>query len=306
MPSGRRIRRRLVSSALSHSSQPQLPRTDVAMNLLGKTLVVFTALASVGLMIMAMLVYSTHTNWKTEADNLSQQLTDKTTELQQESDKYRIMISRLEAEATAALQDVSKLESEREVLTNERQGLQNELEKLQQEEGRTKALVTATEENNKRLQEEVAKLRTQIRDDQQERDEYFAETLRATTGLHSARGELEQVKERNAQLAEQLGMATTRLRENNIDPSGEVVPRVQGLVSATLRDSTGLLIEITVGADDGIKAGHTVEIYRGDKYLGRARILKTDPNRSVARVIRSYQVGPIEEGDDVATKLRVG
>ena len=84
------------------------------------------------------------------------------------------------------------------------------------------------------------------------------------------------------------------------------MPRVRGLVSATLRDSTGLLIEITVGADDGLKAGQTVEVFRGDKYLGRAQVLKTSPDRAVARVLRQFQTGPIEEGDNVATKLRVG
>ena len=46
------------------------------MNLLGKTLVVFTALASIGLMIMAIGVYSTHTNWQQEATDLKNQLAE--------------------------------------------------------------------------------------------------------------------------------------------------------------------------------------------------------------------------------------
>ena len=66
------------------------------------------------------------------------------------------------------------------------------------------------------------------------------------------------------------------------------------------------LIEITVGADDGLKPGHTIEVFRGERYLGRAEILRTEPDRAVGRVIRRFQLGPIQEGDDVATRLRIG
>jgi hypothetical protein len=66
------------------------------------------------------------------------------------------------------------------------------------------------------------------------------------------------------------------------------------------------MIELTVGADDGLKKGHTVEIFRGERYLGRAEVIRTEPDRAVARIIRKFQQGQIQEGDHVATKLRVG
>ena len=52
--------------------------------------------------------------------------------------------------------------------------------------------------------------------------------------------------------------------------------------------------------------GHTVEVFRGDRYLGRAEILKTEPDRAVGRILRQFQQGQIEEGDDVATRFRIG
>ena len=66
------------------------------------------------------------------------------------------------------------------------------------------------------------------------------------------------------------------------------------------------MIEVTVGADDGLRKGDTLEIFRGQRYLGRAMIIQTEPDRSVARVIRKFQQGQIQENDHVATKLRVG
>ena len=62
---------------------------------------------------------------------------------------------------------------------------------------------------------------------------------------------------------------------------------------------------MTIGADDGLKQGNTVEVYRGDKYLGRIEIVKTSPDRAVGRVDRRFQTGVIQEGDRVATRLKV-
>lgn len=99
------------------------------------------------------------------------------------------------------------------------------------------------------------------------------------------------------------------LEDNDIDPNTSpdaVVPKVRGIVSKTQRTAGSQLIEVTVGADDGLKPGHTVEVYRGDRYLGRAEILKTEPDRAVGRILRQFQQGQIEEGDDVATRFRIG
>jgi hypothetical protein len=65
------------------------------------------------------------------------------------------------------------------------------------------------------------------------------------------------------------------------------------------------LVEVTIGADDGLKPGNTVEVFRGSKYLGRVEILQTSPDKSVGRVDRRFQQGRIEEGDRVATRIKL-
>jgi hypothetical protein len=84
-----------------------------------------------------------------------------------------------------------------------------------------------------------------------------------------------------------------------------VTPTVDGLVSRVKQVAGAQLVEVTIGADDGLKQGNTVEVYRGDRYLGRLAILKTSPDRAVGRVDRRFQQGAIQEGDRVATRLRV-
>ena len=83
------------------------------------------------------------------------------------------------------------------------------------------------------------------------------------------------------------------------------MPRVDGIVSQVRQAAGDQLIEVTIGADDGLKVGNTVEVYRDNKYLGRVEILKTSPDRAVGRVDRRFQTGQIQEGDRVATRFKV-
>ena len=62
-------------------------------------------------------------------------------------------------------------------------------------------------------------------------------------------------------------------------------------------------IEISIGDDDGLRKGHTLEVYRRNAYVGRVVVVRTEPDRSVARIIREYRRGIIKKGDRVATKL---
>jgi len=279
------------------------------MNLLGKILTGAIVISAVMLLCVSMMVYATHKNWKTSAEGLKLQLAEARNTNQQLQSKYDSLDSQLKAEVEAERQNGTKLESERVQLIAQNRLIQKQLDGLLQEQRQNMAAVDSTESNNVELTKEVANLRLALNENQQKRDEAFAKTLRATDNLHQAQGKLSTLLERNNQLTQEVAMKSSLLRENGFDPTalpGEVVPHVRGLVSASRRDASGQMIEITVGADDGLRKGHTVEIFRGQRYLGRAEIIRTEPDRAVARVIRKFQQGQIQENDHVATKLRVG
>ena len=279
------------------------------MNLLGKSLTVFIAIAAIMLMAFSMAVYSTHRNWRDDAEKLSAQLSEATNRNEQLQSSYNSLESQLTAEVEAAQQEVRKLESERVQLIEQNTSIQSVLDQLRQQERANTAAVASTQQNNEKLTAEVEALRAEIRENQQARDQAVATTIRSTDDLHQAQGRLSSLNERHIQLAQQLGEATAMLRENGIDPTTDsqaAVPSVRGVVSATIRQAGSQLIEVSVGADDGLKRGYTIEVFRGERYLGRAEIIRTEPDRAVGRVIRRFQQGQIQEGDDVATKLRIG
>jgi hypothetical protein len=276
------------------------------MSLLGKILTVGILIASLFLMFFGMTVYGLHRNWKADYDALNTQLTAARSEINSLTSKYEDQITQLNSQFEASQQEVRKLETARVEVLGQNQQIQAEVDDLRRERANAVATVAATEENNSTLMQEVVGLRQETQEAQQARDAAFAKTLAATSDLHIVAGQLQTVRERSEQLLSQLAKALGSLRDHGIDPDAEAIARVRGEISATRRAEGGQLIEITIGFDDGIRPGHTVEVFRGDRYLGRAEILRADPDRSVARILREFQQGPIQQGDDVATKLAGG
>ncbi|MCI0332681.1 MAG: hypothetical protein L0228_05615 [Planctomycetes bacterium] len=278
------------------------------MNWLGKVFVVLILLMSVIFMALSMAVYATHKNWKLVADNLNKQLEQATAEKEQLTTAHNRRVEELSTEIEAAEQQVRKLETERVSLADRNVQIQAELEQLKQKQGEQLATMTATQELNKGLTTEVTKLRDQIRTEQQARDAAVAATLTATEQLHQVSGEYNTARERNDQLVKQVSGMTHVMREKGINPNTEpesVVPTVNGVVSQIRRVGGAQLIEVTIGADDGLAAGNTLEVSRGGKYLGRIEILRTSPDKSVGRVDRRFQQGQIQEGDRVATRIKL-
>jgi myosin heavy subunit len=288
---------------------PELRKSN--MNLLGKIFVVLIVVMSLVFMTLALAVYATHKNWKdiVEGPNgLKTQVANLQTELQQKVAAYNTVESQLKSETESRDQQIRKLEAERVSLVDRNAGIQSELDQLKAERRDATAAVAATQINNQRLADEVTGLRQDIRTNETARDQAFATTLKATEDLHQTAGELKINQERNRQLASQVSGLTAIMDAGGLDPNtppDAVVPTVDGLVSQVRQSAGAQLVEVTIGADDGLKQGNTVEVYRGGRYLGRLEIVKTSPDRAVGRVDRRFQQGQIMEGDRVATRLRV-
>jgi hypothetical protein len=278
------------------------------MNWLGKVFVVVILIMSLVFMGLSMAVYATHKNWKTENDKLKDSLTQETASKAALVTAHNNRVADLEREKTAAVQQITKVEQERVALADRNVQMQTELEGLRQNQRQHIATVASTQKLNENLTADVTDLRTRIREEQQKRDRAFKNALDATEQLHQAHGEYEKTLEQNKQLTAQVAGMTTVMSAQGIDPStppGSVVPTVEGVVSRIERKAGAQFVEVTIGADDGLKTGNTLEVSRGGKYLGRLDIIETSPDKSVGRVDRRYQTGQIQEGDRVATRIKL-
>jgi hypothetical protein len=132
--------------------------------------------------------------------------------------------------------------------------------------------------------------------------------LDATEAQDQTQGELNIVRAQNQAITRQVARMSKLLRANGIDPGLDpdfLMEPSDGIVSAIRRKGATQLIEVTIGADDGLQAGHTVEVFRGSKYLGRAEIIQTSPDRAIGKLDRRFLRGQIQEGDRVATRLKL-
>ena len=63
-------------------------------------------------------------------------------------------------------------------------------------------------------------------------------------------------------------------------------------------------IQVSLGSDDGLQVGHTLEVYRGGEYIGRAVVKSVMPDHSVAELVKAYARGIVQRGDKVTTRLK--
>jgi hypothetical protein len=124
--------------------------------------------------------------------------------------------------------------------------------------------------------------------------------------LHIATRQLADLTDRNNQLATDVAKAklllATLIPGATIDdPINRQPPTVRGEVLAVDKENH---VEISLGTDDGLREGNMLEIYRGDKYLGRLQLLEVQPHRAVGKVLKELQQDVIRDHDQVATRLK--
>ncbi|MEN1681234.1 MAG: hypothetical protein AAGJ46_16725 [Planctomycetota bacterium] len=279
------------------------------MSFLGKIFVVLIFILSIIFMTLAAVVYGTQKNWEALAKQTQAKLSEATTDFDQLKDQYNRETGELEAKREAALQQLRKLEAERDRLQGRNVEIQAQIDQLFEANREATAAVDAAEQDNLRLTNENDTLRKEVRQVQAKTDDSLKQALEATEALNNLQGEAEINAERAADLIAETTRMRAILTENDINPDlpfDAVTPAVDGMVSKTARRGGSILVEVTIGSDDGLQEGDTVDVFRNSKYLGRVKILKTAPDRAVGRVDTRFQEGRIQEGDRVATRLRVG
>ncbi|MEY4178153.1 MAG: hypothetical protein RLY70_1727 [Planctomycetota bacterium] len=281
------------------------------MTLLGKILTVLIFIMSIVFMSLSLMVFATHKNWKLVVSNttpgqtqgLVQQLQQKTSEVENLNNQLGRLKDQYAAEQVARSYALSALSTKLTQLEQQLQQRETELTNLQGAHTEQTAALQTLETNNNRLLEEVAKLRDSVRVAQNDRDSQFLKVVELTDQLNSAIGVERSLKEKREQLVEQVAQMKRVMDANgltiNVDTDA-IPPKIDGVVLAIGGKD---LLEISLGSDSGLKAGHEMEVYRGATYLGRVIVVKAEPNRAVARILPEYRKGSIKKDDRVTTRL---
>jgi hypothetical protein len=278
------------------------------MTLLGKSFTVVIFLLSLTFMVLSLAVNASHRNWRDVVlgpSGYKEQIEAISRENEQLEDARQRALQSLNRERVARRTALAALQTQLDQLQGE---LQLRISSVQELEGELSNLAQVDKIRATELQaltDTAEELRTQVRKEQQDRDELFAQTLVLQDQLNELRGVRQELETRNLALQQEL----TRFREvadhMGIDPEAPLdgaPPERNGNVLVVNRPKS--LVEVSIGSDDGLRSGHELEVTRDSRYIGRLKVLDTEPNRAVAEIMKDYSQGFIEEGDRVDTSIK--
>lgn len=280
------------------------------MNLVGKILTVFIFVMTIVFMTLSIMVYSTHTNWRQRVKAPGTGLESRLQVANQDKTALEEEVARLEAalkkEQDLNREAIGKLQQEVVALTAENDQLQATEAQLQQDMRKSVEGMNAAQTELAQLRTQISTLRDGIVAAKTAQDAAFRQMVARTDELHQAANELSTLKSRNTQLAEQvarIGAILDRRGISEFETAGP--PSIDGIVLAV---NAGGLVELSVGADEGLKRGDRLEVVRqgpdSSRYLGAVEILQTEPDKSVAKIIPETRQGSIQKEDRVYSRLR--
>lgn len=286
------------------------------MSFVGKVLIVVQVVMSLCFMAFAGAVYVTHENWQTKFQDAEQQIA-----------ALNKSKTDIEANLAQARQEKEKLETDLTQQVNQ-QKLAFQTEEAQVKDltarlnnvntalERQTALAVAkqTEATNREQESEV--LRKQNSDLQKRVDEVSAELNTERDKSFNLEVAKRQIEERFSKLQIQTAFLEKIVRKFQLPTDPAVVealpnppPKLEGLVEEVEKGRTNRtqFVVITVGADDGLKVGHQLEVMgtRDQRpiYLGMVKVITVHPDKAVCEVVAPGKLGDIEVGDYVTTTL---
>ncbi len=282
------------------------------MTFVGKILVVVISLFAMVFLGISVVVFSTHVNWKEahtkeqdKVKKLSAQKSDLEASLAAEKTNMAKAASEHAAAVKAAEDKVTALDTEIKQAQKEITAAQSQLETAQKS-----AAVALAEAAQRRSETEL--LRNQKSEVEKQANEFKIQQTDLIDKIRDLERQSKTLDDNNKVLRDAKAKLSTLLRKNGLSDDISTVtglespPPVEGEIKKV--DERNTTAEITIGSDDGLVAGHELNVYRlspRPQYLGKIRIMTTDPDQAVGKVIgRTINGIKLKEGDIVSSTLR--
>ncbi len=278
------------------------------MTLLGKIFTLLVLLLSVAFFIVSLLANSSHIDHKkkvsefqTQAKNLERtvdalkkSIEEQKTSHAQEQLSRKMALAELQTQLVTAREQLAQANSE---LLTKAATLTIQTQKLSETIDRVASLT----KSNDTLKTEMDKI---IAD----RDKQRKLVITQTDKLNAMLSIEADLKEEMARLQSDATLyqakaetAAAALLAAGIKDYDDVPPT--DLKGEILAVNSSQQVVVSVGRDDGLRAGHTLEVYRGGQYLGRIEIKKTEDDKAIGQILASFRKGYIQAGDKVAAKI---
>ena len=273
------------------------------MKLMGNIFTVLILLMSVVFLIVSVMVGASDRAWKDEAQELRQRAAQAEQRLQEVKGSTLNQQKLLESERAARALQLGNLQTQLKtrqdqltLVTNQLQKAvevsQAQLAELEQAQTRIKGQDKQLEDlksANKQLVDDIA---TQFQKVRNLTNQVY-EANNAITALTTTKNKMASRVAKLEKVVVNNGLSINQLTDHIPQPVEAVVDTVQG-------DG---LFTILIGQDDGIRIGHKVDVYRRNRYVGKARVVQAKNNLAVLRTIEGLMNDQVRKGDNVSTKL---
>jgi ABC-type Na+ efflux pump permease subunit len=282
------------------------------MTFVGKILVFIILICALMFLGVSTVVFTTATNWK-----------DATAKEQQKVKDLQTKNANATAAADAAKKDLAAAKDSNAKAKQEMDGriaaLEADTNRLNAEMTQARTSLEVAQQNAKTsldeataLRGETGTLREQKSAVEKQANEYKIRQTELNDQIRILTRERDVAKKNNEDLRDRVARFSSLLRKNGLsdDISNykglESPPTVRGEITRV--DAQNKRVEISIGSDDGLVPGHELNLYRvkpRPEYLGKIKILATDPDQAVGQVIGNTVNGKkIQEGDVVSSTLR--
>lgn len=270
------------------------------MNLVGKIITILILLLSVCFLMIGVMVNASHQNWKQLAlDNKAkvEQFSANRKRILDDANSKNLVI---EKEKVARMVRIQQLESQLQLA---RKDLDIAIEQRAAQQVKAEQSFIVVKESEERIAEQdklITSLNTQLRRLTEDVAAQRAKVV-AMTGLLFEKNTLLESLEtmRNNLVTENTAQRKVMTAHGltKYDNTIHIPRELEGRITAI----DGSNIAVNLGLDDGLRKGHSVDIYRSGRFVGTARVFEAEDNRSAARIDRALTKVPVQVNDRVTT-----
>lgn len=279
------------------------------MTLLGKIFTLLLMLLSLLFFFLSVVVNATHRDDKSkiaEFQNRAKTLETTVDELKKSVDSKK---NELDQERVARRTALAALQTQLEAIKGQLAEANSELQQLNSVNTMQTQKLSDAMDTVKRLTSENDLVKQEMDKVIDDRNLQRRNVISLTDRLNNLmsietdlRASIKQLQDQSTVYQAQAETMKATLASAGITDPEDVPPAdLKGLVLAVGSDQE---IEISVGRDDGLREGHTLEVFRGSSYLGRIEIRRVVDDKAIGKVVPGFRKGYIQAGDKVVSKLR--
>lgn len=283
------------------------------MSMLAKVFVVFILILSVVFFGTSATLFVTRTDWReaynryvTESNKELDQLKTTNTRIaglyNTESTKViqlKASEDQLGKELKQTKEDLSEARKKSEIANNNAKAANDVSQQLTE-------TLKAKDLAYQQIQEQLAKSRGELdaaralaSDALKSRDSMRLDLEKTNEELHVARATYKELSESYESL--EMSMIAAMAKYPELKKAGPAARPIDGLVTAVKPDAN--LVVLSIGREQKVETGYEFTISRGDKFIGKVKVLKVFPDLSGAEVLYTKEGEEIQQGDKATTSI---